>query len=368
MIEKIIQHLARLVEFRTTQDRPDQIGACFQYIRDALNFFPFVENLYTVKNDAGVPVKSAVWVTQPTRHPRLMLYCHIDVVPASEQLFKMTLNNGKAIGRGVYDMKFAVATYIEVLRRLASEHGSLPSVGLFLTSDEEIGGQFGTRYLLDNEGYRADVVLMPDGGKHWTIVEEAKGLMYVEIRTRGKTAHASRPWRGDNAIDRLINIAHEIRRVYPISISGEDWTTTVNFSRIVGGTQTALNQVADESTLYLDVRYPFNNSPEDTLRSIVQKFGDPATQMTVSLRKSAFFQDKQNTYVQRWAHIIRQYSPQNIFVREDGTADHHYFSQHGIPTIVSQPIGDFIHTDEEQIDVASLASFADKVSTFIQTF
>ncbi len=50
-------------------------------------------------------------------------------------------------------------------------------VGLMLTGDEEIGGFDSTGYLLD-QGYGADIVILPDGGQtiHEIVLKE-KGLM-----------------------------------------------------------------------------------------------------------------------------------------------------------------------------------------------
>src|ERR1043166_9191828 len=41
------------------------------------------------------------------KNPKVLLAAHLDVVPAPDEMFGMRLKDGKYIGRGVLDMKFA---------------------------------------------------------------------------------------------------------------------------------------------------------------------------------------------------------------------------------------------------------------------
>lgn len=368
MQEAILHHLSNLIQYRTTNDNSHQIRECFKYIHSALTFYPFIVREYMVKYEEDGAKKSSlsyVYLTEETLHPKVILYAHIDVVPASQELFKMQVTeDGKAIGRGVYDMKFAVAVYIEVLRRLFENQSVLPSLAVFLTSDEETGGQYGTKYLLEQEGYRADVVIMPDGGKDWKIVKEAKGLLYAEIEATGQTAHSSRPWQGKSAIDTVLQIANEIRAVYPHPVLDQErWQTTVNFSRISGGEETSINQVADQAKLYLDIRYPWGETPREKLGNIVKVFSN--AKIRFPIQKDAFFLDTDNIYVQNWKRLIECCSEGIVFVKEYGTADHHYFSTLGIPVILSQPKGGYIHTEKEEIDIKSLSKYTEVMLDFL---
>jgi succinyl-diaminopimelate desuccinylase len=369
MQEAILQHLAKLVSFQTTSDKPDEILKCLQYIQDELAFYPFEVRDYPVSyqdKDTGAMKQtvSRLWLTEPTLHPRIILYCHIDVVPAPPELFEMKIDGDTAAGRGTFDMKFAAAVYIEVLKKLVQEGKKLPSLAVWITSDEEIGGLNGTRYLLQDVGYRGDVVIMPDGGNGGKIVKEAKGAIYSRISTTGQTSHGSRPWQGKSAIDLLLRIATAIRNLYPQPVSAaEGWTTTVNMSRISGGQHTALNQLADEASLYMDIRYVFGDNPIPLLETIVKRFTD--ARLDIILHKDAFFLPENSPYVQRWEQLLSQYFEGEIYIKEDGTADHHYFSSLSIPTIVSQGKGGYIHTEKEEINIPSLMYFAHVLYEFL---
>src|SRR5687768_3421961 len=70
--------------------------------------------LFVTRYDGQHP--SLVATTQRTKSPKIMLVAHLDVVPASdEDQFKLKVSAKKLKGRGVYDMKFAAACFLEFL-------------------------------------------------------------------------------------------------------------------------------------------------------------------------------------------------------------------------------------------------------------
>src|SRR4051812_48266435 len=74
---------------------------------------------YDLFIDAHVDAKSP-WLLATTRDtltPDILLYAHLDVVPAPSHMFQMQKNaEGHLLGRGVFDMKVAAACYLEFLR------------------------------------------------------------------------------------------------------------------------------------------------------------------------------------------------------------------------------------------------------------
>ena len=88
--------------------------------------------------------------------PPLLLHGHVDVVPAQEQLwqhppFDAEIAGGYLWGRGALDMKGGVAMMLTAFLRLKAEGIAPPGdVILALVSDEEAGGEFGTKYLVEN--------------------------------------------------------------------------------------------------------------------------------------------------------------------------------------------------------------------------
>ena len=88
--------------------------------------------------------------------PPLLLHGHVDVVPTQGQPwqhppFDAEIADGYIWGRGALDMKGGVAMMLTAFLRLKAEGIAPPGdVILALVSDEEAGGEFGTKYLVEN--------------------------------------------------------------------------------------------------------------------------------------------------------------------------------------------------------------------------
>ena len=109
-------------------------------------------------------------------------------------------------GRGSSDMKGACAAAI-VAARVLSEVGSPHDVEFWFTADEEVGGGAGERLLAKEGLLRGDVAIIGDGGGSTpglvSIGVGNKGGIGTKLVARGRTAHGSRPYLGDNALDKI---------------------------------------------------------------------------------------------------------------------------------------------------------------------
>ena len=81
------------------------------------------------------------------KHPKVMLVGHLDVVAAALDQFELRREDGKLYGRGVLDMKFAVACFLETAVTLKDRMDEF-DFGIMLTTDEEVGGECGVNFLL----------------------------------------------------------------------------------------------------------------------------------------------------------------------------------------------------------------------------
>ena len=87
--------------------------------------------------------------------PPLLLHGHVDVVTTAGQdwthpPFEARLEDGDVWGRGALDMKGGVAMLVPAFLRPAREHERLPGdLVLAVLCDEETGGDFGARFLVD---------------------------------------------------------------------------------------------------------------------------------------------------------------------------------------------------------------------------
>jgi succinyl-diaminopimelate desuccinylase len=150
---------------------------------------------------------------------RLILNGHLDVVPPGDPKawkfdpFGGVVEDGKIWGRGSADMKTKIASAMFVTRILKEKTVEIPgSVVLMFTADEETGGEFGTKYLVDEGVVRGEAcVIGESAGRDIGVAD--KGNIHLKVVAHGKTAHGARPFEGENAIEKLLKLIPLILRL-----------------------------------------------------------------------------------------------------------------------------------------------------------
>ena len=132
----------------------------------------------------------------------LMLCGHLDTVGVEgmRDPFTPVLREGRLYGRGAQDMKSGVAAMIDAAARLALR-GGLPAGRLVVAAvaDEE-HASLGADALVREHAADGAVVTEPTDLRLATC---HKGFEWVEVETRGRAAHGSRPADGRDAILRM---------------------------------------------------------------------------------------------------------------------------------------------------------------------
>jgi succinyl-diaminopimelate desuccinylase len=352
--DDLIAILADLVSFKTVSGNDSEIDACFDYLEDYL-----VKSKLHVSRMTSNKLPSLVATTQVTTSPKVLLQAHIDVVPAKLDYFKLTKKDTKLYGRGTYDMKFAAACYLKLIQELQDELQTY-DFGIMFTSDEEIGGENGVSYLLNN-GYSADVCILPDGGNDWRIETTCNAVWIVGVTANGQSAHGSRPWEGSNAINTLVEGLSEIQALF-----GElkPYKNSITISKIQGGS--AANQVPDQAEAIIDMR--FINDPEYAEHRA--KITQIAQEKNLTLETVAYVKARNvNTdqpHIKKFLEIAANMRGQPITKTHSfGASDACFFANHGIPVIVMRPTGDGAHSDHEWIETSELLQFHELIKAYI---
>jgi len=151
--------------------------------------------------------------------PALLVHGHLDVVPASapdwrHDPFSGEIADGCVWGRGAIDMKDMDAMMLAVVRqRLREGRPPARDVVLTFTADEEAGGAWGARWLVDNhpglfEGVTEAVgevggFSLTLGGRRLYLLQTAeKGMAWLRLTARGTAGHGSMI-QPDNAVTEL---------------------------------------------------------------------------------------------------------------------------------------------------------------------
>lgn len=354
----LLTHLIRMPTISGDQptNRAAQDWVAEQLAGLPLDIKPFVNK--------GFP--SLIATTPRVRHkaPRLWLAGHLDVVPGLVSDFSPQLEDGRLIGRGAYDMKFAVAVFIRLLQELGPELEDY-SLGLMLTSDGELGGADGVRWLLDEQGYRGGAVLLPDCGTSWTLETGSKGNTVWQLHSRGRTSHGSRPWSGANAIDQITQFMAALKTNVPAEPCGDEHHahSTINLGQISGGS--VANQVPDYAEALVDIRL----MPGISLAQAQAWFDTaavavPGVQAELLIGSPAA-QNLLGEPAAKFTLLCAEIAGQTLKpTLSHGSSDGRYFTEHGIPVISVPPTGGGQHSDHEWIELAGLNQYYEIVRRF----
>jgi acetylornithine deacetylase/succinyl-diaminopimelate desuccinylase-like protein len=172
----------------------------------------------------------------PSR-PALLIHGHTDVVPAkaadwTHDPFSGEIADGCVWGRGAVDMKDMDAMTLAVVRdRLRSGRRPPRDVVLAFLADEEAGGLYGARHLVDNhrdlfEGVTEAIGEV--GGFSFTVREDLrlylietaqKGMHWMRLTVDGTAGHGSMT-NTDNAITELCEAVGRLgRHKFPVRVT-----------------------------------------------------------------------------------------------------------------------------------------------------
>ena len=111
-------------------------------------------------------------------------------------------------GRGVAVSKSDFATYAFALLALQAAAAAGATLGgtveLHLTYDEEVGGEIGPRWLIEQGISKPDLAL--GAGFSYAVVNAHNGCLHLEVQVDGRSAHAAMPWTGVDALEAATHI------------------------------------------------------------------------------------------------------------------------------------------------------------------
>ena len=209
--------------------------------------------------------------------PALLFSGHLDTVPAGDNWEREVLSaevaDGKIWGLGSTDMKAGVAALLVAMEAVQHTGVSLQGDLLFAgTAGEEVDSM-GAKRLVEQQKL-GDVGFMIIGEPTANRVFTAeKGVLWLEVRTRGQTAHGSMPHLGVNAIMHMTTLLHalEAERI-PYQTHPLLGDFTMNVATIAGGVKT--NVVPDACRVSIDLRTVIGQEHQqivDTVRQLIDR-------------------------------------------------------------------------------------------------
>lgn len=311
----------------------------------------------------------------------LLLEAHFDVVPPGEGWkhppFKMTIEDGKAYGRGTADNKSGIAAALGGMRILANNKDLDINIKLIASVDEEIGGKYGVDYVVSDCGVRGDAALVLDSGPERLFLG-ASGIIWAKILVEGKQGHAGYPFKAKNAIDEALRLISEFKSYKQVVEKKKSTLRAPPDSprdRVWGRFSVTMIKAGDTENIIpgtCEIRFDRRLLPEEPVakaeRELITFFNSATkkSECNASLeiinKFSGYLTSPDLVFVKTVSRMIKKTLGKSLLMAgELGGNDGNFFAKHNIPVVCFGPIrtGTRYHGKDEFVYLEDLRNSRD---------
>lgn len=294
----------------------------------------------------------AHWPGDRAGKSRVLFAPHTDTVSVegmSIDPFGAELRDGKAWGRGASDTKGPMAAMLWALRE---SRKLLPKLGheiWFAGLMSEEAEQHGSRALAAEE--RFDFVIAGEPTS-LDVVHTHKGSAFLNLTTRGRAGHASRPELGDNAIGKMLSVLDLVRTELAADFAAQRdpmlGTSTLSIGTVRGGSKT--NVIPDHCEASVDLRFVPAHFRPTIIDEIAARLRRVCPELEVAATPSPpLFTDPSHPLIAKLGECGARPVGAPWF------CDACFFAERGMPAIALGPGSiEQAHTKDEWIAVADL--------------
>ena len=367
--DRLVDQLADLVRIDSANPElvPDGAGeaAVAESVADAMRDLGLEVDVWTP--EPGRP--NVVGVLPGTGGGRsLMLNAHTDTVGVEgmEAPFTPRILERRMYGRGTQDMKGSLAAHLAAVRALQSAGVTLDGDLIVAAVIDEEHESRGTEAVVERYDADGAVVTEPTDLK---LALAHKGFAWIDVETRGRAAHGSRPDEGVDAnmhmgrvLARLDHLEQELRKQEGHRLVG---APSLHAAQIEGGTASSV--YAAHCRLRVERRTVPGETGEQALRDIQDLLDglsdeDPAFDASCTLAfsrrpfESAADSAIANAVRAGGADVLGHAPPD---AGQTFWTDAALLAEAGTETVVLGPVGDGLHTTEEWVDLDSVVALAE---------
>jgi len=251
-------------------------------------------------------------------------------------------------GRGVAVSKSDFATYAWALLALKAAAAQGIRLGgtveLHFTYDEEVGGDVGPKWLLDQGLTRPDAAIA--AGFSYSVINAHNGCLHLEVTVTGKQAHAAMPESGVDALEASTAVlaalyGHRAELARTRSRVPGIVSPTLNVGLIKGGINT--NVVPDQVVFRIDRRMIPEEHPakvETDLRALIAGAAKARPQIKADVRRTLLAVPLiPRPGAERIAAAIQRHAKEILGVDVQVTGvplytDARHYAAHGIPIVL----------------------------------
>ena len=358
--EEVTDLLSRLISFRSTETRPDQLEKLAEFVLKYFRGVPVFIDQFKFGDKPALVI-----TTKKTKHPLLFYQGHLDVVDGNDDQFKPRIKGDRLYGRGAVDMKGFDAIALHILRRKALENTDL-DFGIMLTFDEEIGSENGAKKLAER-GYRAKILLNGDGGYHHALIYAEKGILKFRLAARATPGRHPYPWQGGNAFDHLIKNYNRIVALFPnqnIATDDDNWYTTFSSYDVVVKNDPLFPPKYAE--LKMNVYFTEPYSTEEYFQKIRGVLDADIEMERLTASERVYLNPENSCFQKMQAILSKQFARPIPQKAENGSSDARFFTNEETSILILKVVGEGHHTANEYIHIPSIVPLYRSIEEFTE--
>ena len=361
--EHSIELTQKLVSYNTydsDSDKLESLKFVEKEIRENCN-----ANVKIYENEVNGPLLIASLEVENPEF-KFLIQGHMDTVSPEgvSNPFDAVIKDGTMYGRGSCDMKAGCASIISAFIKSAHLENQKGSIYLILTMDEEFSSEQIINVLKNKYIPTCDFALIAEPTE-MKIITAHKGNAWLDVEFIGKTAHASTPEKGINAIYMASEFINQLRQdvisTYENQRDEIYGVPTMNVGVISGGSKP--NVVASDCRVRLDKRY----LPGDTMGAFEKEIAEV---ISTCKSKNSDFEAKIDV-IGDWPSVVvprdneillkvksvldKTVNKEAEFVTGTFWGEGGFIQQYDIPVVYYGPgsIG-YAHTPNEQIEIEEI--------------
>ena len=344
------------------------------------------ERIATALRAAGLDVQvtdvttgrpNVVGVLEGRASGRALLLCgHMDTVGVEGMTapFDPVERDGRLYGRGAQDMKGGLAAVIDAAARLAADGGLETGRLVVAAVADEEHASLGADALVRQHTADGAVVTEPTDLR---IATGHKGFEWVEVETRGRAAHGSRPDEGCDAILRMGRVLARLEAINAGLMTGPGHpllgTASLHASMIGGGGE--LSVYPDRCRLRFERRTLMGEPLDVGLKEVqtaLVELGreDPGFEVSVRqlFARPPYEIPDDHAVCCALAQVLQRRGRDAAPTGMSFWTDAAVLGPAGTPAVLFGPAGAGLHAAEEHVEIDSVIECRDTLVEFAREF
>lgn len=308
----------------------------------------------------------------------LLFACHLDVVGPGKAgwqnpPFGAAESDGKIYGRGAADMKGAIASVVTAVGRIVESGTKLEGDIILVAAAGEETDSCGTKRFISDYAAKLPelsgvIITEPTD---FEVVTAHRGMLWLKVTTKGKTAHSSAPQLGINAISSMKSFLDELQNYKlgfePHKLLGD---CSMSINTISGGKE--INVVPDSCCIGVDIRTlpSLDNQQvigdfEGIIAKLKQKNPEFDAEVAVIRQVDALETDSNCDFVKDFCSAVGTDKTKAVGFTTDGP----FFAPLGAPVVVFGPgKPELAHKPDEYIDISDVEKAVELYTKIIFEF